>query len=115
VITREALVEMFENIDRDTHWDMSKPKLWGYFFTDSDKTKLEKVAPLLERDGYRLVKISLSDKDDPSEADLWWLHVEKIEVHTPDTLHERNRALYKFARSHDLDSYDGMDVGPVEE
>jgi hypothetical protein len=114
VITREDLVEMFENIGRDTPWDMSKPKLWGYFFTDPDKAKLEQVVPLLEREGYRFVKIFVSDKEDPSEDDLWWLHVEKIEVHTPDTLHARNQGLYKFARSHHLGSYDGMDVGPVE-
>lgn len=114
MITRESLVEMFDNIRRDTQWDMSKPQLWGYFFTDSDPAKLKRVAPLLESEGYRVVDIYLSDKEDPGDDDLWWLHVEKIEVHTPDTLNERNQALYAFASAHQLDSYDGMDVGPVE-
>jgi hypothetical protein len=114
MITHESLVEMFENIEADTEWDMSKPMLWGYFFTDADRAKLEKVAPLLEKEGYRFVDIFLSDKEEPNESDLWWLHVEKEEVHTPDTLHERNRILYEFAADHQLDSYDGMDVGPVE-
>lgn len=114
VIAREDLVSMFQNIGRDTSWDMSKPKLWGYFFTDPDRAKLEKVVPLLERQGYRFVTIFVPDKEDPDEADIWWLHVEKIEVHTPDSLHARNQDLYKFARSHHLGSYDGMDVGPVE-
>lgn len=114
MITREQLVEMFEAIGRDTKWDISQPMVWGYFFTDQDKAKLETVAPLLEKEGYRFVEIFLSDKEDQSEPDLWWLHVERIEVHTPDTLNERNFWLYRFAADHHLDSYDGMDVGPVE-
>lgn len=113
MITHEQLVEMFENIARDTSWDLSQPLLWGYFFTDAEQTKLERVAPLLEQQGYRLVDVYLSEKEDPEEPDLWWLHVEKVEVHTADTLHERNQQLYEFADQHGLDSYDGMDVGPV--
>ncbi|WP_206606625.1 ribonuclease E inhibitor RraB [Steroidobacter cummioxidans] len=114
MITREALVEMFESIGRDTKWDMSKPMLWGYFFTDAGRAKLEKAAPLLEKEGYRFVEIFISDKEDPNDPDLWWLHVEKVEVHTPDTLNKRNKGLYKFAADHQLGSYDGMDVGPVD-
>jgi hypothetical protein len=114
VISREQLVEMFESIAKDGKWDMSKPMLWGYFFTDTDKTNLERVAPLLQKQGYRFVEIFLSEKEDPNEPDLWWLHVEKVEVHTPDTLNERNRVLYRFADDCKLGSYDGMDVGPVE-
>jgi len=114
MITREKLVEMFESIGRDTKWDMSKPMLWGYFFTDADRAKLEKAAPLLEKEGYRFVEIFISDKQAPNEPDLWWLHVEKVEVHTPDTLNKRNQGLYRFAADHRLGSYDGMDVGPVD-
>ena len=47
MITREQLVEMFAQTARDTDWDPAKPMLWGYFFTDSDKTKLERVTPHL--------------------------------------------------------------------
>ncbi len=80
MITREQLVEMFEGIGRDTKWDMSQPMVWGYFFTDADRATLEKVVPVLEKQGYRFVEIFLSDKEDPSERDLWWLHVERVEV-----------------------------------
>ena len=114
MITHEQLVEMFENIGKDTKWDMSRPMVWGYFFADGQRAKLARVAPLLEQQGYRLVDLYRSDKEDPSDPDLWWLHVEKTEVHSPDTLHERNLALYKFAEAQGLDCYDGMDVGPVE-
>jgi hypothetical protein len=114
MITREQLVEMFENIADGAKWDMSKPMLWGYFFTDRDSGKLEKVAPLLEKQGYRTVETFRSDKEDPAEPDLWWLYVERVEIHTPDSLHQRNQLLYKFVDDHGLKSYDGMDVGPEE-
>lgn len=114
MISREELVEMFENIARDTTWDMSQPMLWGYFFTDADKAKLERAGLLLQEQGYHFVDVFLSEKEEAEEPDLWWLHVEKIEIHTPDTLHTRNRSLYQFADDQGLDSYDGMDVGPVQ-
>jgi hypothetical protein len=112
-ISKESLDEMFENIAIDTQWDLTKPMLWGYFFTDRSKDKLERSAPLLVAKGYRLVNIYLADKEEPSEADLWWLHVEKVEIHTVDSLHNRNIELYRFASEQGIDSYDGMDVGPV--
>jgi len=113
VITKGQLVEMFNNLPQGPDWDSSKPLLWGYFFTDSSKKKLQVAAPLLEQRGYRVVDIHLSDKDDPKEPDLWWLHVERVEIHNPDTLDQRNRLLYQFADDQGIDSYDGMDVGPV--
>ena len=76
--------------------------------------KLERVVPLLERNGYKFVEIFLADKENKREPDVWWLHVEKVEIHTPNTLNERNKVFYKFADENDLASYDGMDVGPVE-
>lgn len=41
------------------------------------------------------------------------LHVEKEEAHSPESLHERNAQLDALAALHGLDSYDGMDVGPL--
>jgi hypothetical protein len=41
------------------------------------------------------------------------LHVEKVETHTVDSLDARNGELDALASKHDLQSYDGMDVGPV--
>ncbi|GAB3346960.1 ribonuclease E inhibitor RraB [Lysobacter tyrosinilyticus] len=113
MITREQLVEMFEAMERDAPWDTSGPLLWGYFFTDASEAKLRQVAPLLEAQGYRLVEIFPTEPDD-GEAIEWWLHVEKAERHTADTLDARNQALYAFANEHRLGSYDGMDVGPID-
>ena len=113
MITKDSLVEMFENISNNTEWDLSSPLLWGYFFTDSKRENLQKSVPGLEAKGYKFVEIFLSEKENPDEPDLWWLHVEKIEIHTPDSLFKRNTELYQFAAENHLESYDGMDVGPV--
>ncbi|UOV05880.1 ribonuclease E inhibitor RraB [Pseudoxanthomonas mexicana] len=94
--------------------DLRKPLVWGYFFTHHARPALEAVVPLLQAQGYRVIALYLEDKDDRKDPDLWWLHVEKTEVHTPDSLHERNQALYRFAEEHGLDAYDGMDVGAID-
>jgi len=104
---------MFANISQKTKWDMSKDMLWGYFFTDPSREKLDLVAKDLSRRGYRIVDVYLSEKEDRSSPDLWWLHVERIETHTVESLLKRNAELSEFAKSHKLGSYDGMDVGPV--
>lgn len=112
MIEREALVEMFESIARQGDWDMSQPMLWGFFFTNHEPTALRAAVPKLQADDYEFVDIYESDKDSPSDADLWWLHVQRVEVHTVDTLFARNERLAEFASRHGIDSYDGMDVGP---
>ena len=39
--------------------------------------------------------------------------MQRVEAHSVDSLFARNEQLYEFATEHGLDSYDGMDVGPV--
>lgn len=109
----EQLDEMFTNIAENTDWDISGNMLWGYFFTHSEPAKLEKAKEILLSKGYRFVEIYLSDKDEQDEPDKFWLHVEKVETHSPNSLDERNNELYIFANEFGLDSYDGMDIGPV--
>jgi hypothetical protein len=112
-ISLESLESMFNNIQKETEWDISKDLLWGYFFTHSEPKKLEEASLILESRGYKVVDIYLSDKDDKNEPDLFWLHVSKVEIHTPKTLDEQNNEFYIFAHDFGLDSYDGMDVGPI--
>lgn len=112
-ITLESLEEMFANIDKKTSWDMSGNMLWGYFFTHHEPKKLEQAAEVLHKQGYKVVDIYLSDKDEPSDPDLYWLHVEKIESHSPKSLDKRNDEFYIFVNRMGLDTYDGMDVGPT--
>ena len=113
-ITLEALEEMFQNIGENTEWDTSKDMLWGYFFTHNEPSKLETAKDGLISKGYNFVSIYISDKDEETDPDMYWLHVEKIETHNPRTLDARNDELYVYAHEMGLDSYDGMDIGPVE-
>ena len=110
MIPKSQLIEMFEAIADQTDWDMTNEMLWGYFFTDDDREKLEVCSERLTEMGYHQVDISEGDEAD----DPWTLHVEKIEMHTPETLDQRNQELAVFAAEMGLSSYDGMDVGPID-
>ncbi len=114
VITIEQLDEMFDGIKQNGQWDLSKPLLWGYFFTDNDPHKLEAVIPTLQDMGYKFVGIFQAEKESEDEPDLFFLHVERVEIHNSTSLDSRNNELYIFAHQKGLDSYDGMDVGPVD-
>lgn len=113
-ITLEMLQKMFVNIFEKTDWNMAGDMLWGYFFTHHEPEALVKVKDLLTAQGYRFVDIYQLDEADDKGARPWWLHVEKEETHTPATLDARNDELYQFAYDQGLDSYDGMDIGPIQ-
>jgi hypothetical protein len=110
VITLEQLNHMFDNMRANPgskKWDLDGDLLWGYFFTDPNPKKLQPVADYLTKNGYRFVNIYPTD-----DKKTYFLHVEKIEHHTPESLNVRNQDFYKLAEKYYLESYDGMDVGP---
>lgn len=115
IITLSSLEEMFDSINKKGIWDMSKPMLWGYFFTHQEPKKLDEAKVILVKKGYRFVDIYIAEKQDKNEPELWWLHVEKEEIHSPQTLDKRNDELYLLANKLGLNSYDGMDVGPIQQ
>jgi hypothetical protein len=106
--TLQQLEDMFSNVRAQTKWDVDGEMLWGYFFTDPDPKKLEPVAERLARSGYRVVRIYETD-----DQSTHFLHVERVEKHTPETLHVRNGEFETLASEFGLECYDGMDVGPV--
>jgi Regulator of ribonuclease activity B len=112
-IARSTLDEMFASIRTTTDWPIDSDMLWGYFFVDTDREKLERAGRELEKSGYRFVGIVEPAKDDDDE-DLLFLHVERIETHTAESLERRNAELYDFADAWGIATYDGMDVGPVQ-
>ncbi len=114
MIELAQLEEMFASIAEGARWDMSQPMLWGYFFTDRSRDKLESIIPTLERDGCRYVDLFIPELDEGQEP-YYFLHVEKEEIHSPASLFERNSQFYALADLHALDSYDGMDVGPIQQ
>jgi hypothetical protein len=110
-ISRDQLQSMFSQIQQNSNWDLTKPLLWGYFFVNPVRGPLDKAAPLLAAMGYRIVDISHVPNNANSRQDKWRLHVERIEIHTVDSLDARNRELNDFARANGIAFYDGMDVG----
>ncbi|MFM7928176.1 MAG: ribonuclease E inhibitor RraB, partial [Pirellula sp.] len=75
---------------------------------------LESAVEKLEGMGLSYVDIFLSEKESEDEPDLFWLHMEEIRVHSPQSLDKRNDEFYLFADQEGFGSYDGMDVGPVQ-
>lgn len=89
-------------------WNTSEDLLWGYFFTDRNPQKLEPLAAHLTKLGYSFV--SIYETDDRSTH---FLHVERVETHTPVSLYENTAQMNALAEQFGVDTYDGMDVGPV--
>jgi hypothetical protein len=102
------LEAMFANIRAKTTWNVDGPLLWGYFFIDPSEEKLKQAAGELAAAGYRVVSVQKVEG-----RNLYRLHIERIEAHTPSTLNQKNNEFYAFAEKHSIASYDGMDVGPA--
>lgn len=85
--------------------DLTKPHLYGYFFFDKERHGLERLSNDMTRDRYTLVNLEQIDDD------TFKLHVEKIEIHSPESLFERGLALTEIAYKYAVDVYDGWDVG----
>jgi hypothetical protein len=101
---------MFASMGVKTKWNVDGPLLWGYFFFDPSEAKLQAAAKELQAAGYRVVGVQ-----QVGAKQLFRLHVERVEAHTPISLNARNSEFYAFAEKHALASYDGMDVGPAPE
>ena len=109
MIPIKQLEDMFQNIRaKSPSWNINGDMLWGYFFTDPDPKKLEAVKKHLVELGYHFVNLYPTDDNSTN-----FLHVEKIEHHTPQSLYERNKGFYLIAEQFGIASYDGMDVGPA--
>jgi hypothetical protein len=114
---RAEVAAMFEAARKNASatWSIDGKCLWSYFFYDPDRQKLERAGAKLQEDGYRLVRVR-GPMQAPMQAKAgvrFILHVEKAERHTVDTLQARNEQLYAFAAKQGLETYDGMDVGPL--
>jgi hypothetical protein len=107
MIPKSQLVEMFASMRAQAPWDVDADLLWGYFFNGSSAPTMKRLAADLVKAGYRLVEIRRDER-----RPRYWLHVEKVETHSPDTLDARNQEFYQMANRYEV-TYDGMDVGPA--
>jgi hypothetical protein len=62
MIELSQLQDMFDSITNDAGWDMSKPMLWGYFFTDRERAKLDSALVALEQAFNTSICLSRSSK-----------------------------------------------------
>jgi hypothetical protein len=109
MITREMVDDLFARMREEGSIDVDGELLWGYFFTDAEKAKLRPVSDELEREGFRYVSLYRTD-----DRTTYFLHLERVERHTPESLDALNRSLQALAQRHGIAAYDGMDVGPIE-
>jgi hypothetical protein len=108
-ITIADIEEMFEGMQSEAGWDTSGPLVWGYFFSDPDEPTLFPLAERLRELGFGIVDVYPSD-----DASAFVLHVERVEAHSPESLHRLNQELDALAADLGVESYDGIDAGPVE-
>jgi hypothetical protein len=114
MITLQQLEEFFA-ATREIHeegrasWRIDETCRWSYFFVDASEEKLLPVADHMEALGYEVAGML-----EPAEGDedpVYYLRVDRVEQHSPESLHERNTELYRIARQFEIAGYDGMDVG----
>lgn len=109
-ITLEQLQKLFSDLRAETSWDVDGEMLWGYFFVDQDSDKLTAAGALLAEQGYEIGGV-YENEDEPG----FILHVQRAEIHTPDSLFARNAELETFSAAQGLEAYDGMDVSPNDD
>src|SRR5688500_9402719 len=78
-ITLQQLEAMFAHMRSNPVLHTVGDLLWGYFYTDPDPRKLEGVVEPLTRAGFTFGSIYPTDA-----GTTYFLHVERIEKHTPD-------------------------------
>lgn len=88
--------------------DTKKPLLYGFFFYDKDKLKLEKLKDELVKNDYKVVRLEITEKQ------LFILHVEKVEIHSRTSLFDRENQLDKLSKKFQVATYDGWDVGNAD-
>ncbi len=115
MITKETIIEFFNDLKSKEDFNTEAELLWGYFFLDKDTEKLKELSEKLEKDNYRFVEFFEAEKLNKKDPQEYYLHLEKIEHHTIDSLNERNQYLYKIAEEMNVSLYDGFDVGNIGE
>lgn len=115
MITLEQISDFF-NETRELHqeerisWSVDDACRWSYYFIDSKREALVPLADHLEAQGYEVVAIDESEDDGE-----YFLQVDRVEAHTPQSLFELGVEFEKLAEQFNIADYDGMDVSGVNE
>lgn len=106
LISKE-IEDFFHDVQTTDNIDFSDDLSWGYYFSHFEKSKLEHIKTILLKQGYSFAEI-IEEQDN-----RYYLHIEKIEKHTVDSLTKRDLELLGYANKFNIDSYDGFDVEAV--
>jgi hypothetical protein len=99
-----ATAGLFEKIRAAPGFDLSKPAIFGYFFNSENVEHLNALRSRLEADGFAFVETHVDRKG------RTWLQAAKAEVHSPESMVERNRKFKSLADEFRTVQYDGWDI-----
>jgi hypothetical protein len=112
----EGIAEIFATARTEDGWNLDEEMLYSYFFVDTDIDKLETLGLDLEKRGYDFIDIfQLGDEETDKPTGEYLLHIDKVEIHTPESLAVRNVEFQQLADEYEIDSYDGWEFGEVGE
>ncbi|HMS40316.1 MAG TPA: ribonuclease E inhibitor RraB [Pyrinomonadaceae bacterium] len=110
----EGINEIFETAKTEDGWDMSGEMLYSYYFVDSSVEKLNSLGEKLHADGYDFIDVfELGDEETEEPTGEYLLHIDKVEIHTPESLAERNVEFQNLADEFEVETYDGWEFGEV--
>lgn len=108
----EGIREIFNTARTEDKWNLDEEMLYSFYFVDTDVDKLEKLGLKLEADGYDFIDIfELGDEATGESTGEYLLHIDKTEIHTPESLAERNVEFQRLADEYEIASYDGWEFG----
>jgi len=112
----ESIREIFETARTEDGWNPEAEMLYSYFFIDKNAEKLETLGLDLEKQGFDFIDIfELAEEESGEATGEYLLHIDKVEIHTPDSLAARNVEFQKMANEYEIDSYDGWEFGEVDD
>lgn len=112
----DGIREIFAEAKQEDNWKIDEPMLYSFYFVDKSVEKLEKLGLKLEADGYYFVDIfELGDEETEKSTGEYLLHIDKIEIHTPESVAQRNFEFQKLANQFEIETYDGWEFGEIGE
>ncbi len=110
----EGIKEIFNEAKIEDNWNLEEEMLYSYYFVDESVDKLEKLGLKLEADGYDFIDVfELGDEETEKPTGEYLLHIDKVEIHTPESLAQRNVEFSNLAEEYGISTYDGWEFGEV--
>ena len=110
----KGIREIFETAQREDGWNLAGEMLYSYYFVDESVEKLEALGNKLAEDGYDFIDVfELGDEETEEPTGEFLLHIDKVEIHTPESLAQRNVEFSNLTDEFEIASYDGYEFGEV--